>query len=242
MPGVPGAAIEVRGLRVVRGHRQVLHGVDLDVAEGRVTGLLGPSGSGKTTLMRAFVGVQVVAGGTVRVLGRAAGERSLRSEVGYVTQAPSVYGDLTVAENLAYFTRLARAPAGRVDRVLADVDLAADAGRLVHTLSGGERARVSLASALVASPRVLVLDEPTVGLDPVLRRDLWAQFHRLAEAGTTLVVSSHVMDEAANCDDLVLLRDGALLFAGTPDGLRRASGADTLDAAFLRLVEGREPA
>ena len=241
MPPVPGAAVEVRGLRVVRGRRQVLRGIDLDVADGRVTGLLGPSGSGKTTLMRAVVGVQVVAGGRVRVLGRDAGDSALRPEVGYVTQAPSVYGDLTVQENLAYFARLSGAAAGRVADVLDDVDLSGHARRLVHTLSGGEAARVSLASALVGRPRVLVLDEPTVGLDPVLRRDLWAQFHRLAEAGTTLVVSSHVMDEAANCDDLVLLRDGAVVFTGTPDELRRAGGAGTLDAAFLRLVERQAP-
>ena len=237
---VPGAAIEVRGLRVARGGREVLHGVDLDVAEARVTGLLGPSVSGKTTLMRAVVGVQVVAAGRVRVLGREAGDPTLRAEVGYVTQAPSVYGDLTARENLAYFARLCGAPPGEVDRALDDVDLAASARRTVRTLSGGEQARVSLASALVGRPRVLVLDEPTVGLDPVLRRDLWARFHRLASAGTTLVVSSHVMDEAANCDALVLLRDGAVLFTGTPDDLRRAGGAVTLDTAFLRLVERQE--
>ncbi len=231
------AAIDVDSLRVRRGGKVVLDGLKLQIDAGRVTGLLGPSGSGKTTLIRAIVGVQIVEAGTVTVLGEPAGSASLRSRVGYVTQAPSVYGDLTVRENLRYFAHVLDAPAARVDEVLATVDLPGEAARLTATLSGGQRARVSLATALLNEPSVLVLDEPTVGLDPVLRRDLWQTFHSLAEAGTTLLVSSHVMDEAARCDDLLLLRDGRLLAACTPEELRTRTGEQDLENAFLRLAE-----
>jgi ABC-2 type transport system ATP-binding protein len=230
-------AVEISGLRVVRGGRVVLDGLDLAVRAGAVTGLLGPSGSGKTTLMRAIVGVQIVAGGDVRVLGLPAGSPPLRSRVGYVTQAPAVYSDLSVRENLAYFARILRAPPGVVDDVIAAVSLRDVADRVVGRLSGGQRARASLATALLGSPDVLILDEPTVGLDPVLRRELWDEFHRLADAGATLLVSSHVMDEAERCDELVLLREGAVLATGTPGELRARTGADALDEVFLRLVE-----
>ena len=238
MSGSP--AIEIRELRVRRGGKLVLDGLSLEVAAGRVTGLLGPSGSGKTTLIRAIVGVQIVESGVVTVLGESAGSPGLRSRVGYVTQAPSVYGDLTVRENLRYFASVLEAPAARVDEVLASVDLEREAGQLTSTLSGGQRARVSLATALLNEPPALVLDEPTVGLDPVLRRDLWNTFHTLAEAGTTLLVSSHVMDEAARCHDLLLLREGHLLAALTPDELRLRTGEQDLETAFLRLAEADE--
>ena len=229
--------VAVRGLRVRRGGRVVLPGISVEVAPGRVTGLLGPSGSGKTTLMRAIVGVQIVEDGEVSVLGRPAGSPELRQRVGYVTQAPSVYGDLTVRENLQYFGRILRAPPERVDDVLATVALAERADQIVRTLSGGERSRVSLASALIGRPDLLVLDEPTVGLDPVLRRDLWRMFHELADGGATLLVSSHVIDEAERCDDLVLLRDGQVVATGSPDDLRRRTGSDDLEEAFLVLAE-----
>ncbi len=231
-------AIWVRSLRVRRGGRLVLRDLSLSVAPGRLTGLLGPNGSGKTTLMRAIVGVQVVEAGAVVVLGEPAGSPELRWRVGYVTQAPSVYGDLTVRENLRYFARVLDRPESTVDEALGTVGLVALAEQLTATLSGGERARVSLATALLNKPDVLVLDEPTVGLDPVLRRDLWATFRRLADGGTTLLVSSHVMEEAARCDDLLLLRDGALLAALTPAELRERTGEHELEQAFLRLAEG----
>jgi ABC-2 type transport system ATP-binding protein len=230
-------AVEIRRLEVVRGGTPVLRGLSSSIHIGTVTGLLGPSGSGKTTLIRAIVGVQRVAGGTVTVLGEPAGARSLRDRVGYMTQAPSVYGDLTVRENLRFFARVVRAPAGAVETVLSSVSLEPEAGRVVSRLSGGQRARASLAVALLGGPDLLVLDEPTVGLDPVLRRDLWQLFHELADRGTTLLVSSHVMDEADRCDALLLLRDGALLAAGSPAELRATTGAGDLDQAFLRLVE-----
>jgi ABC-2 type transport system ATP-binding protein len=202
-----------------------------------VTGLLGPSGSGKTTLMRAVVGVQIVESGEVTVLGRPAGAPENRSRVGYVTQTPSVYGDLTVRENLRYFASVLGAPGERVDEAIATVALGGHADQVVRTLSGGERSRVSLASALLGRPELLVLDEPTVGLDPVLRRDLWETFRVLAEGGTTLLVSSHVMDEADRCDDLVLMRDGRIVSTGAPDELRHETGADDLEDAFLALAE-----
>jgi len=230
-------AVVVDGLRVIRGPLEVLPGISLSVPRGQVVGLLGPSGSGKTTLLRSIVGVQVVAGGTVTVLGEPAGSPGLRSRVGYVTQDPSVYGDLTVRANLTYFAALVGAPRDAVERTMEEVDLTANADSRVDRLSGGERSRVSLGAALVGSPELLVLDEPTVGLDPVLRRDLWAMFHRLAGDGTTLLVSSHVMDEATRCDRLMLLREGHLLADDTPDGLLARTGAPDAERAFLALIE-----
>ena len=230
-------AIAVRDLLVRRGGVDVLHRISLEVRAGTVTGLLGPSGCGKSTLMRAIVGVQIVASGTVTVLGEPAGSRSLRSRVGYVTQAPSVYGDLSVRENLRYFAAVLGTAPERVDAVIATVGMDAFAGRVVGSLSGGQRARVSLATALLNEPPLLVLDEPTVGLDPLLRRDLWETFAGLAEAGTTLLVSSHVMDEADRCSHLLLMRDGHILAAQTPDELRGETGEDDLGEAFVRTIE-----
>jgi ABC-2 type transport system ATP-binding protein len=215
----------------------VLDGLDLELPEGRLTGLLGPSGSGKTTLMRAIVGVQVVAGGSVEVLGLPAGSPPLRHRVGYVTQAPSVYADLTVRENLRYFADVLGVGRGDVDDAIRTVDLGGHEEQVVRTLSGGERSRVSLATALLGRPDLLVLDEPTVGLDPVLRRDLWATFHGLTDDGVTLLVSSHVMDEAQRCQELLLVREGRIVFGGEPDELRRSTGEDDLEAAFLSLLE-----
>jgi ABC-2 type transport system ATP-binding protein len=229
-------AVHVEGLTVVRGGSVVLDHLSLDVDAGAVTGLLGPSGSGKTTLLRALVGVQRIRAGRVDVLGAPAGTRALRRRVGYMTQAPSVYGDLSVRENLRYFARILGVGARAVDEAIVRVDLRGFESRVVSKLSGGQRARVSLATALLGDPELLVLDEPTVGLDPVLRRDLWDLFHELADAGATLVVSSHVMDEAERCDSLLLLRDGKLLAAGAPDALRARTGAHALDDVFLRLV------
>jgi ABC-2 type transport system ATP-binding protein len=230
-------AIVVDLLRVVRGGRVVLDDVSLEVSPGSVTGLLGPSGGGKSTLMRAIVGVQQVAGGDVRVLGLPAGTAPLRRRVGYQTQAPSVYADLTVRENLRYFAAVLGAPTSDVDRVLDEVDLRSHADALVGRLSGGQEARVSLAVAMLGTPEVLVLDEPTVGVDPVLRRDLWALFRSLAERGNTLLVSSHVMDEAAHCDRLLLLREGRVLADDTREGVLAATGTSDVEAAFLSLVD-----
>ncbi|NHC14864.1 ABC transporter ATP-binding protein [Motilibacter deserti] len=233
-------AVEVRDLVVRRGGRTVLPGVSCRVARGSVTGLLGPSGCGKSTLLRAVVGVQVVASGQVEVLGLPAGAKALRSRVGYVTQAPSVYGDLTVREDLRYFAAVLGAPARDVDRVLREVGLQDHATSVVARLSGGERARVSLATALLGTPELLVLDEPTVGLDPVLRRDLWSLFAELAGRGVTLIVSSHVMDEAERCERLLLMREGRFLADASPSELRERTGEHDVEAAFLALVDREE--
>jgi ABC-2 type transport system ATP-binding protein len=241
MNNYEGPAVVTRGLTVVRGRRDVLTGLDLDVPAGQVVGLLGPSGSGKSTLLRSIVGVQLVRSGSVTVLGHPAGSPALRREVGYVTQSPSVYGDLTVRDNVAYFGRVLglRASSLRdaVERTLEEVDLAPNAARLVSDLSGGQASRVSLAAALVGRPTLLVLDEPTVGLDPVLRRDLWQLFRSLSGQGHSLIVSSHVMDEASRCDRLVLLRGGEVLADVTPDELLARTGAADADGAFLALIE-----
>jgi ABC-2 type transport system ATP-binding protein len=231
------SAIDVEALFVVRAGAPALDGVSLRIAVGSVTGLLGPSGSGKSTLMRSVVGVQKVASGRVTVLGEPAGSPPLRARVGYLTQAPSIYSDLSVRENLNYFARILSVQRERVDEVIDIVRLGDFAGRIVDRLSGGQRARVSLATALLNDPELLVLDEPTVGLDPVLRRELWDTFHSLAARRRTLLVSSHVMDEANRCDDLLLLRDGRLLASGTPQELRDRTGAQDLESVFLRLIE-----
>jgi ABC-2 type transport system ATP-binding protein len=232
-------AVTVTDLVVDRGRRQVLNGLSFAVPVGQVTGLLGPSGSGKTTLIRAVVGVQQVRSGEVTVLGRPAGCPDLRSRVGYVTQAPSVYEDLTVRENVRYFASL-YGTSPEAEAAIADVGLSDAADQLVRDLSGGQCGRVSLACALVGRPEVLVLDEPTVGLDPVLRVELWGRFHALAAAGTTLIVSSHVMDEAGRCDRLLLLRDGDLIADSTPAQLRADGRCEDLEEAFLNLIRARE--
>ncbi|WP_457205449.1 ABC transporter ATP-binding protein [Nocardioides sp. P5_C9_2] len=226
--------IDIQDLVVVRGGREVLPGLTLGVAPG-VTGLLGPSGCGKSTLLRAVVGVQRVRSGGVEVLGLPAGDRRLRDRLGYVTQAASVYDDLTVAENLHFFARVLGVSRSEVDDVVAAVDLTAQRDQVVGALSGGQRSRASLAVALLGDPDVLVLDEPTVGLDPVLRRDLWRLFHRLADRGKAVLVSSHVMDEADRCDRLLLMREGRIIADGTPDEIR--GSAPDIEAAFLQIVE-----
>lgn len=239
--GTP-AAVRARGVRVERGGRPVVDGLDLTVPARQVVGLLGPSGSGKTTLMRAVVGVQAHVTGDLQVLGRPAGSPDLRRRLGYMTQSASVYVDLTVAENLRYAAAIQGAGRDDVARVLDEVDLTGHARQLVSTLSGGERSRVSLAMALLGAPDLLVLDEPTVGLDPVLRRSLWDLFARLRDAGRSLLVSSHVMDEASRCDRLVLMRDGAVLAEGTLGELLVRTGATDAEGAFLALVDAAQAA
>lgn len=229
-------AVRCTGLTVVRGGNTVLDGIDVEFGTGTVTGLLGPSGSGKTTLIRSIIGTQRIASGTVTVLGRPAGSPQLRRLVGYASQQASVYDDLTVEQNVRYFSVAVGAPAGDVARVIDQVDLEAFRSRLVGRLSGGQRSRVSLAVAMLGSPRLLVLDEPTVGLDPVLREQLWTLFASLAAGGISLVVSSHVMNEAERCHRLLLLRDGRVLASDTPAGLRERTGTASMDAAFLSLV------
>jgi ABC-2 type transport system ATP-binding protein len=231
--------IDVKDLRVIRQGNEILHELSFRAGAGELIGLLGPSGSGKSTLMRSLLGVQMLSGGTLQILERPAGSASLRGALGYVAQSSSVYLDLTVEENLRYFAGILHEPRSEVGRVLAVVSLTTLAGRVVSSLSGGERTRVSLATALLGSPPILVLDEPTVGLDPILRRDLWRTFDELAKSGTTVVVSSHVMDEAAHCARLLLLRDGRLLFDDSPAKLLAAAKSSSYDEAFERLIESQ---
>jgi len=230
------SAVDCQGLVVTRGAIEVLHGLDFAVDNGSVTGLLGPSGCGKTTLMRAIVGTQIIRAGRLQVLGLDAGDARLRGAIGYASQSASVYPDLTIAENLDYFARVVRAGSTDVDRVLAQVDLTSYEDRLAGRLSGGQLSRVNLAVALLGDPRLLVLDEPTVGLDPVLRQDLWRVFAELASSGITLLVSSHVMDEAQRCNQVMIMRSGRLLAHESPASLQRRTATADLDAAFLELI------
>jgi ABC-2 type transport system ATP-binding protein len=239
--GTTQPAVVVSALHVERGGREVLHAIDLTIPTGTVAGFIGPSGCGKSTLMRAIVGVQVVRSGLVSVLGLPAGAAPLRRRVGYSTQFPAVYADLTVTENLRYFAAVLGAPPSDVDRVIAAVSLQAHSGDLAAQLSGGQLTRASLAVALLGTPELLVLDEPTVGLDPVTREELWGLFHQLRhDGGVTLLISSHVMDEAARCDTLLLMRGGRVLSETTPDALRLAAGTTNLDEAFLRTIRQAE--
>ncbi len=230
-------AVEIRSLRVVRGGRVVLPDLTAAILPGKITGLLGPSGCGKTTLMRCIVGVQKMQGGTVRVLGEESGRPALRRRVGYVTQAPSVYDDLTVRENLRFFASVLGASRSRIDVAVATVGLQSSMHSLAGRLSGGQRSRVSLAVAMLSEPEVLVLDEPTVGLDPVLRRQLWGTFADLAHTGVAIIVSSHVMDEAQRCDRLMLMREGELIADEEPEALLARTNAADIEAAFLALVD-----
>ncbi len=230
-------AIQVQHLRVERGGNLVIPELDVTIPSGSVTGLLGPSGCGKTTLIRCMAGIQVTERGQVTVLGHPAGTAATRARVAYVTQSSSVYPDLTVRQNLDYFAALCGSSEADVRRALDQVGLSDRGGSLTGELSGGQRTRVSLAAALLADPDVYLLDEPTVGLDPVLRRDLWKLFNELAAQGRTLLVSSHVMDEAGRCDRVLLMRDGELIADATPDELRSAAGTTDLEQAFLVLAE-----
>ncbi|MBJ7338966.1 ABC transporter ATP-binding protein [Mycolicibacterium sp.] len=229
-------AVAVDHLTVIRGNRNALDDVTVRIAPGTITGVLGPSGCGKTTLIRSIVGTQIVASGTVTVLGRPAGSADLRHRVGYVTQDATIYEDLRVVDNVRYFASLYGSDAKAADEAISNVGLDDHRTALCGDLSGGQRTRASLACALVAHPELLVLDEPTVGLDPVLRVDLWQQFHDLARRGTTLLVSSHVMDEADHCGDLLLLREGRLLAHTTPTKLREDTGCQSLEEAFLSVI------
>lgn len=233
---IDAAAVDIRDLRVVRGNRVALDRVSVQVARGAITGILGPSGCGKTTLMRSVVGTQIIAAGSVTVLGRPAGSAELRHRVGYVTQDATIYNDLRVIDNVRYFAALYGTGGQAADEAVDTVGLADHRSEFGANLSGGQRTRASLACALVAHPELLVLDEPTVGLDPVLRVDLWQRFDELARGGTTLLVSSHVMDEADHCGDLILLREGRLLAHSTPEQLRKDTGCTSLEEAFLSVI------
>lgn len=233
-------AIVAENLRVKRGKNEILRGLDFKVPAGSITGLVGPSGSGKTTLIRTIIGVQIITGGELKVLNKSAGSRELRKKIGYVTQSPSVYPDLTVAQNLRYFATLVRADRKNVETVISQVQLDKQRDQLAGSLSGGQMARVSLAVALLGNPQLLVLDEPTVGLDPILRNELWNLFGQLAREGKTLLISSHVMDEAERCDNLLLLRDGKLLWNDSKEKLLASSKQKSVGDAFVVVIKHGE--
>jgi len=235
-PAGPEIVVATRALRKHFGAVRAVDGIDLELPAGRIYGLIGPNGSGKTTLIRLLVGLTRASSGEARVLGTAMPARPLLSRIGYMTQADGIYPELSVLENLTFFARLY----GRTDRAallrsLELVELAERRGTPALELSGGMRRRLSLACALVHDPEVVFLDEPTVGIDPALRVQFWAHFRRLAAAGTTILVSSHVMDEADRCDELLLVRAGRVIAQGTADELRRQGGKQRLEDAFLRL-------
>lgn len=230
-------AIVIDDLKVTRGSRRVLKGVSISLEKGSITGLLGPSGSGKSTLIRSIAGVQKVESGTVTILGRPAGSRAARASVGYMTQASAAYKDLTVRENVAHWARIARAPASAADEIISQLRLADRAHALASNISGGQASRLSLACTMVGNPPVLLLDEPTVGLDPVLREEIWDLIRERAAAGTTVLVSSHVMDEAQRCDSLVFIREGDILATGTAESILEDTATSSMDAAFLALAK-----
>lgn len=233
-------AIAADRLVVVKDKQVILDGLTFEVQKGTITGLIGPSGSGKTTLMRTIVGVQKASRGAIAVLGKPAGSKELRRTVGYVTQSPAVYGDLTVVQNLRYFGTLMGASRKQIEQVIKNVRLNNQRDQLVDSLSGGQRARVSLAVALLGDPDVYVFDEPTVGLDPALRNELWDIFTAMAAAGKTLLISSHVMDEADRCENLMLLRNGKLLWNGTQESLLHKTKKDNVGDAFVAMIQGAE--
>jgi ABC-2 type transport system ATP-binding protein len=234
------AAIKSSKLVVRKGKTEILNNLTFTVEPGTLTGLIGPSGSGKTTLMRTIVGVQAVSSGELKVLGLSAGNKELRKRIGYVTQSPAVYPDMTVIENLRYFGALVRADHADVDKSIHDVQLDKQRDQMVESLSGGQKARVSLAVALLGDPKLIVLDEPTVGLDPLLRQELWKLFSQLAKSGKTLLISSHVMDEAERCDNLLLLREGALLWNDSRTKLLAHTKQHNVGDAFIAMINKKE--
>ena len=227
-------AVDVDKVVKTFGTLRALDGITLRVRQGEIYGLLGPNGSGKTTLIRAIVGLVAPDSGTVTVLGHRMPDLNILGSIGYMTQAAALYPDISVEENLRFFAAISGADSN-VDEVLKVVELDQRRNSVVATLSGGMRQRCSLACALVHRPRLLLLDEPTVGVDPQLRVQFWEHFRQMAAAGTTIVVSSHVMDEAERCQRLGLIRFGKLLGEGTPNEVRAAAGTSNLEEAFLKL-------
>ncbi len=239
--GSTAPAVEAIGLRKRFGEILAVDGIDLALAPGRIYGLLGPNGSGKTTLIRLLTGLARATGGEARILGTKMPSRQALARIGYMPQAEAIYPDLSVGENLAFFARLeGHADRSAIDRALELVELSGRKGTPALQLSGGMRRRLSLACTLVHEPKVLFLDEPTVGVDPALRVQFWSHFRRLAGDGTTILVASHVMDEADRCDELIFVRGGKVIGRGTGAELRARARTDNLETAFL-IMSGFDP-
>jgi ABC-2 type transport system ATP-binding protein len=233
----PPVALEAIGLRKTFGPIRAVDGVDLALVPGRIYGLLGPNGSGKTTLIRLLAGLAKPTAGEARVLGTTMPNRPMLGKIGYMPQSEALYPELSVAENIGFFATLQGARgSGAIDRVLDLVELGDRKGSPVLELSGGLRRRLSLAITLVHEPPVVFLDEPTVGVDPALRVQFWSRFRALADGGATILVASHVMDEADRCDDLLFIRSGRVIARGSGAELRAEAGTDNLETAFLRFA------
>lgn len=232
-------ALEVRDLSVRRSKKSILKDLNFAIQPGHIVGLFGPSGAGKTTLMRTIVGLQKFHRGRVNIFEQRAGSLSLRRQIGYMAQAQGYYTDLTVKQNLRYFAKVCDAPTSQIDQLLMELEIRPQAGQLAGNLSGGQQARVSLATALLGRPRLLVLDEPTSGLDPLLRQKLWSYFGQLATSGLTMLVSSHDLSESKHCDHVILLRDGRVLDNDTPAALIKRTGSKDMEEAFLKLEGAR---
>lgn len=234
-------AVKIKNLSIVLGGQiKALKHINLELPPGKITGFIGPSGAGKTTLIKCIVGRLEVSKGSVDIFGLPAGSPNLRSSVSYMTQELSVYTDLTVSENLGYFARMVGLSRTETAKTIKDllqvIDMPDKANTLVSNLSGGQKQRVSLAIALIGAPKLMVLDEPTTGLDPALRENLWRLFYKIAAGGTTLIISSHSMDEAGRCEDLVLIREGEIIAHDEPKELLRKTDTGSVEQAFLKLV------
>jgi len=234
-------AVDAQGLRKRFGAIEALRGIDLRIRPGEIYGLLGPNGSGKTTFIRCVAGLLRPEAGTLTVLGGTPRAAVSAGRVGYMTQAPALYGELSINENLRFFAALQGVPHSddRIEEALRTVDLLDRRQSVVNTLSGGMRTRVSLAATLLHRPSLLLLDEPTVGVDPLLRNEFWTHFRKLASSGITMLVSSHVMDEASRCDRLGLIRGGVVLAEGSAGELVSRAGTRDLESAFLALAQAR---
>jgi ABC-2 type transport system ATP-binding protein len=239
-----GTIVKVSGLKQQFGKLLVLDDINMDVKRGEILGLLGPSGSGKTTMVKAIIGMLNPSSGKILVLGKEMPMLSIVKHIGYMAQSDALYEDLNAYDNLYFFSELYGVKGSeakkRAQEVLSLVMLTQHAKRPVRTFSGGMKRRLSLAIALFHSPEILILDEPTVGIDPVLRKQFWDEFQRLKAKGVTIIVTTHVMDEAEHCDRLALMREGKIIAFDTPEKLKAASGKDTLEGAFLHFgVEGK---
>jgi len=231
------AVIRVENFKQQFGKLVVLKSINLEVKRGEILGLLGPSGSGKTTLVKAIVGMSEPTEGTVTVLQTKMPSLSVVSKIGYMAQSDALYEDLNAYDNILFFASLygmkGKEAKKRADEVLELVILRNEGKKLVKNFSGGMKRRLSLAIALVHKPEILILDEPTVGIDPVLRVEFWKEFERIRKAGVTIIITTHVMDEAEHCDRLALIRNGGIIAMGTPDELKDKSGEATVEGAFL---------